>query len=94
MDDPWALHRADELYYGVNNPSEDLHAVLDQYEPYLAQAMAEGVPLGLMLQHLLALFHGQRGAKQWRRYLTAEMYRPDVGLEVLRQARTLVSVGE
>lgn len=94
MDDPWVLHRADELYYGVNNPSEDLHAVLDQYEPYLAQAMAEGVPLGLMLQHLLALFHGQRGAKQWRRYLTAEMYRPDVGLEVLRQARTLVSVGE
>jgi tRNA-dihydrouridine synthase A len=90
MDDPWALHCADSLYYGLSDPTDDLHEVLALYEPYLVQAMSEGVPFGLMVQHLLALFHGQRGAKQWRRYLTAEMYQEGAGIEVLRQAKKLV----
>ena len=90
MDDPWALHKADSLYYGVDDPATNLYQILEQYEPYLEQAMSEGVPFGLMMQHLLALFHGQRGAKQWRRYLTAEMYKEGAGLEILRQAKCFV----
>jgi tRNA-dihydrouridine synthase A len=91
MDDPWALHQADSLYYGAEDPSQNLHEVLEEYEPYLVQAIAEGVPFGLMMQHLLSLFHGQQGAKQWRRYLTAEMYQKGAGLDVLRQAKQLVT---
>lgn len=43
-----------------------------------------------MLQHLLALFVGQKGARQWRRYLSANMYKSDANLDVLREAMDLV----
>lgn len=46
--------------------------------------------MGLMLQHLLALFAGQKGARQWRRYLSANMYKKGAGLEVMREAARLV----
>lgn len=90
MDDPWALHTADSLYYGEPDPATDPHAVLTAYEPYLEAAMSEGVPMGLMLQHLLAMFAGQKNARQWRRYLTANMYQKGAGLDVLRDAAALV----
>lgn len=90
MDDAWALHDADRLYYGAENPFTDPKAALAVYEDYLAEAIAEGVPIGLMLQHLLALFVGQKGARQWRRYLSANMYKPDASLAVLREAMDLV----
>ncbi len=90
MDDPWALHNADSLYYGTQDPATDAKAVLEVYEGYLANAMQEGVPMGLMLQHLLALFAGQKGARQWRRYLSANMYKKGAGLEVMREAARLV----
>lgn len=91
MDDAWALHSADSLYYGMPNPATNPKAVLALYEDYLQMAMDEGVPIGLMLQHLLALFAGQKGAKQWRRYLSANMYKKDAGLDVLRSAAELVT---
>ncbi len=91
MDDPWVLHNADRLYYGTANPATNPKDVLAFYEEYLHQAMAEGVPMGLMLQHLLALFAGQKGARQWRRYLSTNMYKQGAGLEVLREAANLVS---
>lgn len=90
MDNPWALHRADSLYYGQPDPVSDPHETILAYEPYLQQAMEEGVPMGLMLQHLLAMFAGQKGARQWRRYLSANMYQKGKGLEVLHEALALV----
>lgn len=91
MDDAWALHNADSLYYGMPNPATNPKTVLALYEDYLQMAMDEGVPIGLMLQHLLALFAGQKGARQWRRYLSANMYKKEAGLEVLRAAAELVT---
>jgi tRNA-dihydrouridine synthase A len=91
MDDPWALHNADSLYYGMEDPAINPKDVLDVYEEYLQEAMHDGVPMGLMLQHLLALFAGQKGARQWRRYLSANMYKKEAGLEVLREAASLVT---
>ncbi len=90
MDDPWILHQADAVYYAVDNPVQNVGEALLIYENYLQHAMSEGVPFGLMMQHLLSLFHGQPRAKQWRRYLTEQMYREGAGMEVLRQAKTLV----
>jgi tRNA-dihydrouridine synthase A len=94
MDDPWALHSADQLYYGAENPATNPKDVLVIYEEYLQGAMHDGVPIGLMLQHLLALFAGQKGARQWRRYLSANMYKKDAGLSLLREAASFVVLSD
>jgi tRNA-dihydrouridine synthase A len=43
-----------------------------------------------MTRHLLGLFHGQPGAKAWRRTLSERAHRPGAGIEVLEAAADCV----
>ncbi len=43
--------------------------VLD-YLPYIADQLTQGVPFWKMSRHLLGIFQGQKGAKQWRHQLS------------------------
>lgn len=62
------------------------------YEPYIAARLSEGASLHSMTRHMLGLFAGQPGARQWRRILSEQAPRKGAGLEVLRAA--LVAVEE
>jgi len=44
-----------------------------------------------MIRPLLGLFHGQPGARTWRRILTVEGIRPGAGVEVIDRALEAVS---
>jgi tRNA-dihydrouridine synthase A len=44
--------------------------VLD-YLPYITTQLTEGVPFWKMSRHLMGIFQGQRGAKQWRSLLSS-----------------------
>jgi len=48
--------------------------------------MAQGTALKHMTRHILGLFQGRPGAKQFRRYLSENAHKPDAGLEVLDTA--------
>lgn len=56
------------------------------YEPYIAARLAEGVSLHAMTRHMLGLFAGQPGARQWRRILSEHGVKKGAGLDVLRAA--------
>ena len=56
------------------------------YEPYIAARLAEGVSLHAMTRHILGLFAGQPGARQWRRILSEQGVKKGAGLDVLRAA--------
>ncbi len=43
--------------------------VLD-YLPYIADQLSQGVPFWKMSRHLMGIFQGQKGAKQWRHQLS------------------------
>ncbi len=60
------------------------------YEPYIAARLAEGVSLHAMTRHMLGLFTGQPGARQWRRILSEQAPRKGAGLEVVRAALAAV----
>ena len=60
--------------------------VLQAWMPYLTTQLQEGVPLARMTRHALGLFHGQPGARQWRRALSEEGTRAGAGLAVLDDA--------
>ena len=46
--------------------------IADRMADYADRRGAEGVPLHTITRHMLGLYHGQRGARMWRRHLGEE----------------------
>ena len=59
-----------ESLTGAAAPSR--RAVAGQMADYADGCVADGVPLHAVTRHMLGLYHGQRGAKLWRRRLGEE----------------------
>ena len=55
-----------------------------------AEVAPAGVHLAAMTRHMLGLFHGQPGARAWRRILTVEGVKPGAGVEVIEHALAAV----
>ena len=54
---------------------------------YAERQLDEGVRLNSITRHMLGLYHGQPGARAYRRHLTVEAIRPGASIEVLTEAR-------
>lgn len=91
---PWLLAGVDAIIYGQENSDPDClltrHAVMEAMLPYVEQCLANGSPLNHVTRHVLGLFHGQPGARRFRRYLGEHGYRADAGIDVIRDALALV----
>jgi tRNA-dihydrouridine synthase A len=87
---PWLLADADRIIFNDPAPPPTPHEILDAFVPYVERQLAEGVPLASITRHILGLFHGQPGARRWRRVLSEQAHRPGAGIEVLREAAAQV----
>ena len=87
---PWLLAGADRLIFGTGEHPGDRHRVVERMLPLVERECARGVPLKRITRHMLGLFHGQPGAKRWRRYLSENAHLPGAGPEVLERALALV----
>jgi tRNA-dihydrouridine synthase A len=67
---PYWLALVDYLFYGDEHSIPTRQELINAYLPYINQQLHMGVRLNNITRHLLGLFHGQPGAKQWRRYLS------------------------
>ncbi len=87
---PGLLGQVDRRVFGVG---EDVDAgqTVQLYRGYVADELARGTHLAAMTRHMLGLFHGQPGARTWRRILTVEGVKPGAGLEVIDAALAAVS---
>jgi tRNA-dihydrouridine synthase A len=54
-----------------NLPAITQDEVLTAFEPYLARALAAGTPLPRLTRHLLGLYCGVPGSRDWRRRLSS-----------------------
>jgi tRNA-dihydrouridine synthase A len=66
--------------------SPDAVTVVQSMRPYIADHLASGGRLHQITRHMLGLFHGQPGARGWRRVLSEGASRDGAGLEVLDRA--------
>ncbi|MEQ9563252.1 MAG: tRNA dihydrouridine(20/20a) synthase DusA [Woeseiaceae bacterium] len=82
--DPWFLTVLETSLYGT--PEIDRAAVMEQISEYIERQLHQGVALKHMTRHLLGLYNGEPGARQWRRSLSENAHRPGAGIEVLRNA--------
>ena len=87
---PALLAEVDGFFFGARAPTNIGEAV-EAYCAYISARLAEGVPLNAMTKHMLGLFHGQPGARAFRRHLSENATRPGAGLEVLCDALAFVS---
>lgn len=65
--DPWLMADWDAQHLGGTAAAHDRLSVERQYVAYMRRQVARGVPWPHMARHLLGLWHGQPGARHWRR---------------------------
>ncbi len=86
---PYHWEQVDAMIYASARTSYDRHQILDRFIPYVQKQLEQGVHLGHMTRHILGLFHGQPGARAWRRHLSEHGSRKGAGIEVLQQAKEI-----
>ena len=67
---PWLLAEADPRGWGCPAPAPGRRAVAEAMAAFAERQIAEGAPLKAITRHILGLYHGQPGARQWRRMLS------------------------
>ena len=81
---PALLAEADRLLGGAKG--YDPIAAALRMIPYVEAHCAAGGRVSQITKHMLGLFQGVPGARQWRRILTVEGTRPGAGPEVIQRA--------
>jgi tRNA-dihydrouridine synthase A len=91
---PGILLAADPEFFGAPAPAPSERDAVLAYLPYIEARMGEGVPLHAMTRHMLGLFHGQRGAKTWRRMLSENVHKAGSDVSLVRDALDSVEARE
>jgi tRNA-dihydrouridine synthase A len=84
--DPGLLGQVDRRVFGQGVADISAAEAVDAYLPYVRDQLAGGVHLAAMTRHMLGLFHGQPGARTWRRIMTVEGAKSGAGLDIIERA--------
>lgn len=83
---PWFLSEVDSRLYGAPSACKDRLSVAAAMAEYAREQMSLGVPIQSITRHMVGLFQGQPGAKQWRRMLSDADVRRRYGADLLDRA--------
>ncbi len=88
---PGLLAQVDRELFGSTQAAPDPVAVVRAMYPYIERELSQGTYLGHVTRHMLGLFQGIPGARQWRRYLSENAHKAGAGVEVVEKALALVA---
>ncbi|MEC4749608.1 tRNA dihydrouridine(20/20a) synthase DusA [Methylomicrobium sp. Wu6] len=83
---PYLLAEVDRRLYGTATEAITRTEIIEKLLPYIEQQRAEGVRLHSVTRHILGLFHGEPGARSWRRHLSEHAVKYDADVSVVREA--------
>lgn len=86
---PFLLSEVDSAIYGSERVV-DRHFVMNAMLEYVERQIAAGAKLNYITRHILGLYNGLPGAKQFRRHLSENAYKPEANAETLQAAVNLV----
>lgn len=87
---PYMLADVDRLVFGDTAVVPSRHQIVEKMIPYMERELARGNQLAHITRHMLGLFQGMVGARAWRRHLSEHACRKGAGIQVLRDAASLV----
>ena len=90
--DPWVMADWDARYLGAGTRACDRGAVERACVAYMQRQGAQGVPWPHIARHMLGLWHGQPGARHWRRVWSDSRLRGFDPAEVHRRAHARAPV--
>jgi len=88
---PSILLDVDRRYYDHANPitTNKKDAIRALY-PYIESTLSEGGKLAFISRHLLGLFNGLPGSRQFRRHLSEQAFKNEAGIDTLEQALAFI----
>jgi tRNA-dihydrouridine synthase A len=87
---PNLLACVDRDIFGDSSIMVSQEEVLERFEDYVQRELASGTALKHMTRHILGLFQGLPGAKQFRRHLSENAHKTGAGIDVLKQAGAFI----
>ena len=89
--EPGLLGEADRRIFGAGQDDVSAEEAVAQYRPYVERQLEAGVNLAPLIKPMLGLFHGQPGARSWRRILTVESVRAGASVAVIDRALSAIA---
>ncbi len=89
--EPGLLGEVDRRIFDAGPDDVSAERAVASYRPYLVRQLDAGVNLAPLIKPMLGLFHGQPGARSWRRILTVESVRAGAGVEVIDRALSAIA---
>lgn len=83
---PGILAQVDSELFGSQETARSGVEVVRALYPYIEKELANGTYLGHITRHILGLFQGIPGARQWRRYLSENAHKAGADVEVVERA--------
>lgn len=87
---PYLLADIEKNIFASEKPNVTRHEIIAQFLPYVEEQLKQNIKLSSMTRHILGLYQGQKGARQWRRYLSENSHHPHAGSEVINQSLHLI----
>jgi len=88
--DPYLFSSVDQQIFGSDSAPPTRDEVVSGFRDYCEIQWRQGVKLGGMMRHLLGLYHGCAGARQFRRVLSETMHHSDATPDLLDEALAAV----
>jgi len=82
---PYLLAEVDNRIFGESTNAPTREEVFDRYTVYAGQHLRDGTRLHHLTRHILGLYHGQPGARAYRRFLTEQATRHDADIGVMKE---------
>jgi len=83
---PYVLSSVDSRLYDDDYPAKSRQEVVLALIPYVQRQLRQGVRLNSISRHILGLFHGEKGARAWRRHISENATKPGADEQVLLRA--------
>jgi tRNA-dihydrouridine synthase A len=86
---PYILAQVDNELFGATQAPLSREQVVHAMLPYIQNQLQNGVRLNSIARHILGLFHGEYGARLWRRHISENATRAGANEQVILDALAL-----
>lgn len=84
---PFMLEKVNQVIFDqADSETSDRLSILARFYPYVERQLQQGIPLSRMIRHMIGLYRGEPGARQWRRYLSEQGNKKGATIDILYQA--------
>ena len=84
--DPYMLTDVDNIFYGEEKIRKSRFDIAREMIPYIEKEIIQGTFINHITRHMLGLFHGIKGAKLWRNYLSENAPKRKYDISVFKEA--------